>query len=252
MVLDVISLLMILANSLAAILNFGTSIFFIKRIREKKLQADILVFGISLIGGTYFLLNAVNYLLLSNITQIPLLSNLLMVITLIIPSFVIIMLGLLLKTAFRPTSENATALTYFITIVSAATIGILILSLDTTTIQWVNGPVLIYERLFFVGFMIVALLIPTIWFLYEMVNASNYLRKRLKEANRRSPDLLRLNFLLLSALILPLVLLFPMLPNTISFPVLLQRNLSIIVIPVFGLVWALGWVMPNFLRKRYS
>ncbi|MFX1535745.1 MAG: hypothetical protein ACFFDI_16140 [Promethearchaeota archaeon] len=255
MALELIPLLMILGNILGLVLTYLTSAFFIKRIFDKKLHADILVCVISFILGCFFLFNTVNYLLLANIVEVPLSSQFVMIVLIIISSLGIILLGLMLKTAFRPMSENATAFTYLLTFFSGASLGGLVLILNTTVIRWENGPVLIYDGTSFLPILFLAvftagLLLSGLWFFYEMVNANRYLRRRLREANRRSSDLLRLNLLSIAALSFPFILLLPLLPN--QFPVLNQRILALILIPVFGLTWSLGWIMPKFLRSRYS
>ncbi|MFX0010046.1 MAG: hypothetical protein ACFE9R_07010 [Candidatus Hermodarchaeota archaeon] len=259
--LDVFSLIMIVENVIGLLLSFGTALFFIKRIKAKKLHADILVFVISFLLGCFFLLNtytyswtlpAFIYTPLVHITNAPILGYFGMILTLVIPGLIIIIIGFLLKTAFRPMAESATALTYLITIWSGVAIGAILITFNTLSIQWISGYVLVYDGLAFILLFSPVLLLATIWSFYEFMNAARYLRKRLKEADRKSPDLLRLNLLLIASLSFPLVLLLPLLPDLAFFSIIAQRLVYMLVVPIFGLAWALGWIMPQFLRKSAS
>lgn len=252
MPLDLISILVIFANIIASILTYGTMIFFLKRVFEKKLHADILVCVISFIAGCFFLLNSLNYVLLSNISEVLLINTPLMIVALLIPLFITIFLTLLLKVAFRPAMEKATAITYLSTLVSAFGLTALLLTLESSSIRWINGITLVYSQPVYFASLIIGLILSIGWLLYEMTNAANFLRKRLKESNQKSPDLFRLNLLSIAAVTLPLALIFPILPEISFFPVILQRLLSLVFIPIFALAWTLGWLMPRFLRKRIA
>ena len=253
MVLDLVSLLVILESVLAIILLYGTAIFFVKRVRDKKLFADILVLSISFILGSFFVFNVLNYILLRNITPgILLSSQFSVIIAIILIPLGLMAIGFLLKAAFRPMYETATALTYLITLLAGGSIGALFFTLDAISIQWISGLVFSYTDFLFLTAFLSVLLLSGIWFIYEFINAGRYLRQRVKESGKRSPDLVRFNLLAISALSLPLVLFLPLLPDLSFFPVLAQRMLSLVLAPIFAVTWVLGWTMPQFLRKRFS
>ncbi|MFX0091183.1 MAG: hypothetical protein ACFFBD_05415 [Candidatus Hodarchaeota archaeon] len=255
MVLDIVSILMILTNIIGMLLTYITFFFFLSRYRSKKLQADLLVSVVSFFLGSFFLLSTVNFILLSNVNQTVLANSPLVAVAMGLGSFVILMLGYLLKTAFRPAVEKATAVTYFIATFVGLSLGSLIFDLGVIQIVWVEfgGPVFNFgTHLGFLIFFLPVLLVSVGWFFYEMINASKYMRERLKTTGTRSPDLARLNILALVALLLPFVLFLPMLPDLQFLPILLSRILLMVCTLLFGALWASGWIMPAFIKKRFS